>query len=115
MLKSERAAFLTRIAAAEKRAGRLVADDRVRAAEALDGAADDLVALGFERGYGLARKIRLQRDFEAGDVVETRRVDRFLRRHAELDHIQQYLRLHLRMHVAALEAGGRPPPPALIH
>src|SRR5690606_13785238 len=101
--KTQRAAALARIRAADKNTGFRVNHDGVRAAETFRIAADDLVAAPSEVVLDRLSESRLQADLRPFDMIEARRRDRLLRRHMEIDQIGNHLDLHLGLHVAALQ------------
>src|SRR5689334_11059656 len=81
----QRTAALSRIGAADESEGSRVDDDCVSAAKALRIPADNLVAAAPQFIFHSGNNLRLQTDFRTFDVIESRRGDRFLWRHAEID------------------------------
>ena len=87
LLKSESAAALARVGAADEGAGFLIDENRVRAAEAFRIAADNLMTAANQIVLNRLGDARFQSYFGRLDMIEARRRNRFLGRHAEVDQI----------------------------
>ena len=98
------ASAFTRVRASQESSGSWIDDDRVRAAEALRTSADDPMAAARQLIPDSLRKFRLQGHFRITNMIEARRRNRFLNRHAEVDQVTDDLHLRLRLHVTAFES-----------